>query len=330
MSDQERGRLTLRGMEIFLSVVDAGGMGEGARRVGAAASTVSQQITNLEAALGVTLIHRGAKSFSVTTAGRLFHARAQTIVDEIGRARSELSTIDQSAVQELNLAVLEDVEGEVLPELLVRLASAFPQCNFIVRTGYSHSNLAALENRATDLVVTAGTDPLPDAIEQHPIVRDPLILVAAKGLITDPDDPLPAIAEAPMIRFNRSQVVARQIEAHLRRVRHMPPRRFEVETNKSMIAMVARARGWGLITPLGLLSSGHHPDAVDALPMPFPGTSRTLSICARRGVMGTLPEAVASVLRDVVDEKSVQPAVARMPWLERDLRVLREDGNHEA
>lgn len=329
MAEQDRGRLTLRGIEIFLSVVDAGGLGQGAHRLGAAASTVSQQIANLEASLGMRLIDRGARVFSLTPAGRLFHARAQTIVDEIGRARSELSALDQSAVHELNLAVLEDVEGEVLPELLVRLASAFPQCNFIVRTGYSHSNLAALENRAADLVVTAGTDALPEVIEQHPIVRDPLILVAAKGLIADPDDPLPAISNAPMIRFNRSQIVARQIEAHLRRVRHLPPRRFEVETNKSMIAMVARANGWGLITPLGLLSAGHSPGIVDALPMPFPGASRTLSICARRDVMGALPGAVAAVLRDVVDEKCVKPGVARMPWLAGELRILQADGNHE-
>jgi len=46
-------------------------------------------------------------------------------------------------------------------------------------------------------------------------------------------------------------------------------------------------------------------------------------------VMGALPGAVASVLRDVVEEKSVQPAVTRMPWLEGDLRVLKGDGKHE-
>lgn len=329
MADQERGRLTLRGIEIFLAVAEARGMGPGARRVGAAASTISQQLANLETALGVTLIDRGTKAFALTTAGRLFHARAQTIVDEIGRARSELSAIDQSAVQELNLAVLEDVEGDVLPEVLVRLASAFPQCNFVVRTGYSHSNLSALENRAADLVVLAGNEPLPEVIEQHPIVRDPLILVAAKGLIKDPKDPMPSIGTAPMIRFNRAQVVARQIEAHLRRVRHVPPRRYEVETNTSMIALVTRAKGWGLITPLGLLSAGHRLDAVDALPMPFPEASRTLSICARRDVMGGLPAAVASVLRDVVAEQCVEPAVQRMPWLAPAFRVLPGDGNRE-
>ncbi|MEM7056110.1 MAG: LysR family transcriptional regulator [Pseudomonadota bacterium] len=330
MADQDRGRLTLRGIEIFLSVVEAGGMGHGARRVGAAASTVSQQIALLELSLGVTLIDRGAKAFSLTPAGRLFHARALTIVDEIGRARSELSAIDQSAVQELNLAVLEDVEGEVLPELLIRLAATFPQCNFVVRTGYSHSNLSALESRAADLVVMAGTDPLPETIEQHPIIRDPLIMVAAKGLIVDRENPLPVMKTAPMIRFNRSQVVARQIEAHLRRVRHVPPRRFEVETNTSMIALVTRACGWGLITPLGLLSAAHHLDGIDALPMPFPAASRTLSICARRDVMGALPGAVATVLRDVVTEKCVQPALEWMPWLAGDLRILEKDGICEA
>ena len=322
MTDQEKGRLTLRAIEIFLSVVDSGGLGEGARRVGAAASTVSQQIVNLESALGVTLIDRGTRPFVLTAAGRLFHARALNIIDEIGRARSELSAIDLSAVQELTLAVLEDLEGDVLPELLVRLSKAFPNSNFVVQSGYSHSNLAALESRAVDLILTGSNEALPDWIEQHPIVREPLLLLTANGLIKDPTNPLPDLENAPMVRFNRSQLMARQVEAHLRRVRFSAPLRFEVETNRAMVALVARSGGWALATPLGLQSSGQPEDMIEVSPLPFPAQSRILSICARRNVMGSLPGAVAAVLREVVADESIAPALRRMPWLGDDLRVL--------
>ncbi|MEM9138291.1 MAG: LysR family transcriptional regulator, partial [Pseudomonadota bacterium] len=154
-------RLTLRGLEVFVAVVEAGALGEGARRLGAAASTVSQQITNLEHALGVALIDRKARPFALTAAGRLFHARALAVIDQIAQARAELSELDLSAVRELNLSLLEDFEADVLPELLIRLARTFPNCNFIARTGYSHENLAALEGRSADLVLSAEIEDVP-------------------------------------------------------------------------------------------------------------------------------------------------------------------------
>lgn len=322
MPEREQGRLTLRAVEIFVSVVEERSLGGGARRLGASASTVSQQIANLEEALGVSLIDRGARPFALTPAGRLFHARALAILDEVSRARSELSELDLSAVRELTLALLEDLEGDVLPELLVRLARTFPNCNFVAHTGYSHRNLEALENRSADLIVSADGVNLPDWIERHEIVRDPLILICADGVLGQGDDMLEALVAAPMVRFGRSLHIGRQIEAHLRRVRLSPPHRFEVETNKAMVALVARSRGWAITTPLGLLSSGYDHAAIEAHPMPFPSQARVLSVCTRRDVLGTLPAAVSAVLRSVISENAIVQGQQRMPWLGDGFRVL--------
>lgn len=308
-------RLTLRAVEIFTTVVDAGALGEGARRLGAASSTVSQQIANLEQALGVTLIDRKARPLTLTAAGRLFHARAMAILDQVALARSELSELDLSAVRELTLALLEDFEADVLPDLLMRLAGVFANCNFVARTGYSHENLVALERRSADLVVSADIEDAPDWLDVHPIVRDPLILVTAPGLTADNLD-------APMVRFNRAQHLARLIETHMRRVRLSPPRRFEVETNSAMIALVARARGWAITTPLGLLSSGWTGAQVDAHPLPFAATGRIIALCARTDVLGHLPGAVATLFREVVADRAITRAHAAMPWLGDGFRVL--------
>ena len=48
----EYGRLTLRTIEIFAAVIEEGSFSTGARRLGTSTSSVSQQVTNLEAALG--------------------------------------------------------------------------------------------------------------------------------------------------------------------------------------------------------------------------------------------------------------------------------------
>ncbi len=58
MARRDQGRLTLRAIEIFVAVVEEGAFATGARRLGASTSSVSQQITNLEAALGAKLTSR--------------------------------------------------------------------------------------------------------------------------------------------------------------------------------------------------------------------------------------------------------------------------------
>lgn len=322
MTEREEGRLTLRAIEIFVAVVDAGSLVGGARLLGAAPSTVSQQIAALETSLGVGLVDRAARPFALTAAGRLFHARALSILDQVAQARSELAELDLSAVRELTIALLEDLEGDVLPELLTRLARTFPNCAFVVETGYSHLNIEALERRRADLVVSSDGESQVEGIERYAIIRDPMILITAPGLLEGAADPRDVLAMAPMIRFTRAQAIARQIEAHLRRVRLTAPNRFEVETNKAMMAMVSRLDGWAITTPLGLLSAGWDAARIEACALPFQGSARTLYVCTRRNVLGTLPSAVSAVLRAVLAERTVPMAYEKMPWLGDGFRVL--------
>ena len=48
------GRITLWGIEVFVATAEERSITAAARRLGASASAVSQQLTNLETALGVT------------------------------------------------------------------------------------------------------------------------------------------------------------------------------------------------------------------------------------------------------------------------------------
>lgn len=315
LSENQTHRLSLRAIEIFVATVEEKSLGGGARRLGASASSVSQHLANLEESLGTRLIDRTARPFAMTEAGKMFHRRALTILDEIGRARADLARLDASAVRELSLAVIEELEPDVLPTIVAGLSADYPDCNFIVRAGHSHHNIAALERRAVDLIVTADADNLPDWVERHTILHDPLVLVAARNLdIGRRADPT-KLMQAPMIRFTREQMLARQIEAHLRRVRLAPPRRFEVETNRSMMATMIQETGWGITTALGFLSARRFHDDVTVSRLPSAEHARDLTVCARREVLGDLPTEVATELREILRTTILPGSVKTMPWL---------------
>ncbi|MEM8791273.1 MAG: LysR family transcriptional regulator [Pseudomonadota bacterium] len=317
-------QLTLRGIEMFVAVVEEASLGGGARRLGASASAVSQQISNLETALGAKLIDRAARPFALTASGQLFHARAIAILDETARARADLARIERRTFRRLRLAVVDEAETEILPRLLERLAEIYPDCNFVVRSGLSHENLAALESRSVDLVISADTDLMDDGFVRHPVLRDPFLLACAPGLI-GADAPLGDLIKKPMVRYGQSQMLGRMIEAHLRRLKLSPPRRFEVSTNAGVLSSVAAVEGWAITTAFAFASCPGIGERLEIRPLPSAGQARSLSVYARAEVMGSLPLQVAAALRILLAD-TVGKAVARHPWLADTFRVLdRED-----
>lgn len=78
----------LNDFRLFVHVVDEGGFSAAARVLGMPRSRVSRRIAQLEDQLGVRLIHRSTRAFSVTELGREFlrHASAMLIEAEAARA----------------------------------------------------------------------------------------------------------------------------------------------------------------------------------------------------------------------------------------------------
>lgn len=314
----------MRAVEIFIAVVEEASLGGGARRLGASPSAVSQQVANLEEALGARLIDRSARPFALTPAGQLFHARALSILDEVSKARAELAEVELTTFRRLRLALVDEFDHEILPKLLGQMARAFPDCSFSVRSGLSHENLAALESRSVDMVFSADLDQQADWVERHPVLRDPFILVTARGVL-DPaipaDQVIAALAGRAMVRYSQTQVLGRLVEAHLRRMRFVPERRFEIATNPGVLATTATMKGWTITTALAFMSVRRQHPRLEARELPFAGFSRSISVYARGEVMGALPRRTAELLRDLLTEE-VSAARAALPWLGESYRVL--------
>ncbi len=75
-------------MEVFVAVVEAGGIGAAADRLGLAKSAVSRRLAELEARLGATLIHRTTRRLSLTDDGRAFYERCVAILADLDEAES--------------------------------------------------------------------------------------------------------------------------------------------------------------------------------------------------------------------------------------------------
>lgn len=96
-------------LEVFVAVVEAGGIGTAADRLGLAKSAVSRRLAELEARLGATLIHRTTRRLALTDDGRAYYERCVAILADLEEAE----------------AVVRQAQGALTGRLKVTLPRSF-------------------------------------------------------------------------------------------------------------------------------------------------------------------------------------------------------------
>ncbi len=314
-------RLTLRNIEIFIAAIEEGSVAAAARRLNTSPSSISQHLSNLEEDLGTMLIDRTSRPLALTPAGVLFRRRAANILNEAIRARAELAAADFTALSHLSLAVIDDFEPDVTPALMASLAAEMPDCHIVLRTGASHENLAALEARSVDMCIAAEPDTPESWMEIYPLLNEPFVLLAPKGLVDQSKPALPQLLKKPFIRFPRDQVVGRMIEARLTAERLNLPQIFEIDSYQSIMAMVAQGTDWAIAPPMCYLRAQRFQPQVDMLPLPFPITRR-ISLFARKNTLEQMPKDIATRLSALIEEMLVRQATRDHPWLDSGFKTL--------
>ena len=77
VNERKGGCLLFRQMKYFTAVVDCNSFTEAAEQCYISQSAISQQIRSLEKELGVELIHREKRKFSLTPAGEYFYSQSK-------------------------------------------------------------------------------------------------------------------------------------------------------------------------------------------------------------------------------------------------------------
>jgi DNA-binding transcriptional LysR family regulator len=309
---------TFRAVQIFVSVVEAESVTKAALRLGISPSSVSQQLASLEAALGTKLILRSARQFQLTRSGETFLASAKQLLDDVGAAKAKLVMADQEPPMALKIASIEELDATITATWLVALTKSFPNISFSLTSGASHDNHDALSTRAVDMMLAVDTVASVDWVEQHPILRDPFILVTAHGQ-SNPMD-----LKRPFVRYSNDLLIGRQIDAQLRRTGINPVRGFEFSSNQAFFSMISEIGGWGITTALAFLGTPLATDIVEAHPLPIPQFSRRLALHARAGALGSLPAHIAAQMRMSIQER-IKPAVdERLTFIADGFQIIHE------
>ncbi|GAB4491687.1 MAG: LysR family transcriptional regulator [Parvularculaceae bacterium] len=84
-------------IDAFVRIIDSGGVSAAAARTGAAKSKLSRRLADLEARLGVQLVKRTTRSWTLTDTGRDFYQRAVRLLSDLREAEAS-ATASQAAL----------------------------------------------------------------------------------------------------------------------------------------------------------------------------------------------------------------------------------------
>lgn len=316
------GRITLWGVEVFIATAEERSITAAARRLGASPSAVSQQITNLEGAMGVTLLERNARPILLTPAGEIFRRRAQNIMNEADQARAEMAMSDLSGLRRFRLGMIEDFDVDVTPALLIQMAGELKTCQFLLETGASHFLYDQLDARALDMIVAAEMGDALKDMEVHPLLSDGFVVAAPKGVVDPKGDVLRQLKRLPMVQYTSRHHMGRLIAAHLARENLRLTQRFELDSYHAILAMVGQGAGWTILSTLAVMRARRFAPKIDVLPLPFEPFARRISLTAREGILQDMPLEVASKLKGVLGASLVEAAAETFPGAKDAISLL--------
>lgn len=116
----------VRAMMIFARVVEEGGFSAAARKMGLSRAAVSHQIRQLEAKLGVPLLRRSTRTFSLTDAGTRYYDSCRTIMLEAEAARKRVEELRDEPVGKISITSSVHLGNLRIVPILNRFRQAYP------------------------------------------------------------------------------------------------------------------------------------------------------------------------------------------------------------
>lgn len=318
----KKSQLSLKWLEAFQLVARSGSLQTAAEQAGLSVSTVSHHLSKLEEVLGAPLFDHGRRPMPVTPTGAAFLRDVDEAMRLLHRAEIDARSSPLSEARHLSLALVEDFDSEIAPELARILLSHMPTCTFRHLTRPSHEILTLLRDQEVDIGVATQPQFSQPGLLETPLLRDPFVLAVPLNTSIAPEDYLSGASDLPFLRYSQSQIIGAMIEAQLRRLRITLPNWFEFESNQSIMNMVAEGCGWAITTPACYARARRFHRQLRLVPFPGKGFSRTLSVFTPDIHDHAASTTVIATLRQLIRTRAIDPAVSQLPWLDGQFCLL--------
>jgi len=174
----------LRQLRHFVTVAEELHFGRAAERLHMTQPPLSQSIANLESQLGTPLFLRNRRQVTLTPAGTALLPEARRLLEDAGALPGLVQRAAAGEAGRLTLAFVSTADYSVLPAILQRYRSAYPQVQLVLREATSDVQAEELLHGRIDagFVIPPLPGRLDTSVAYRKVLEEPLILCAPAGL----------------------------------------------------------------------------------------------------------------------------------------------------
>jgi len=271
--------MELRHLRYFLAIAEHRSFSRAAAALGVSQPTLSEQIQQLEAELGVTLLERLPRRVDPTEAGRLFRERCERVLRELDAAHVEIAELQGLVRGTVRVGVFHSFSASLLPQILSRFTSEHPGVRVVARLIPRDQMERELVSGEIDLAV-AYSSPDDAHIVSERLFSEPMRLVVGPRheLAGRRSLPLRALDGQQLVLLTR-EFAARQYLDQLLGAHGVVPRvMLEMNTIEPILATVQHSR-LASIVAVGAL---HACAGLSAIRLTSPEPVRDVALLWRR------------------------------------------------
>lgn len=281
--------LTLKQLRYFSALAEHGNYRRAAEQCGISQPSLSAQIDALEARLGVRLAERGRRGAQLTPIGRDVLERAREILQGAQDLEDYASSAMKLLSGTLQFGVKTSVGPYLMPPVVRRLHSDYPELRLVIREDFSEPLAEQLLAGTHDLILTELPTGRGD-LEGRALFEEPLLLVCAT------DHPLAADEElrpsklkgVEVLTFSARSQYHHQIGAFCARHGAEATTRYDSASLDALRLMAGMGAGVAFLPYLYVASEIEGRDDVIARPIHGNPLTRTIGLGWRKRA-GTQP-----------------------------------------
>jgi DNA-binding transcriptional LysR family regulator len=169
--------LTLRQLQIFRAVAEAGSIRSASRQVHLTQPAVTHAVRELERSLGSQLFARSVKGVVPTAIGAALLRRTHRLFNEVRRTKDEIAQLRDEAGGRLCVA-FSGAAAQLLPEALVAFRLRRPGVELELRELGAPGADACWQGGDCDFALISELDAASDGVERELLLEQPLVVRA--------------------------------------------------------------------------------------------------------------------------------------------------------
>ena len=305
-------QVELRHLRYFVAVAEELNFTRAAARLHTSQPSLSQQIRQLEALVGVPLLERSRHHVALTNAGRIFLRETKDILGRIEHAGKLAKRAADGRAGELSVGTFPAADVRILPGLRALMAARLPHLRLILHSKYAVDPVLGLRTGALDAAFVRGPFDA-DGLEVLELLQEQIVVVlpAHHALARRKHIPARLLHDLPCITMERSLAPALH-DAIASLYRHAHIRMHAVSKADNVLGhlkLVQDGLGYALL-----------PDSVGALLPPGvvlkpiesnPAPTVSIAVAWKSGPVSPLVRAFVDVVRECCGVSKDVPRLTR-------------------